>query len=80
MLNVKSFGLATGVSWGIYVFCLALIAGVGPGVGLVHSLGTVYIGFQPGFVGAMIGLVYGFLDGLIGGAIFAYLYNLFEKK
>jgi hypothetical protein len=35
----------------------------------------VYRGYTISPIGSMIGLVYGFFDALIGGAIFAWLYN-----
>jgi len=31
-------------------------------------------------LGSLIGLVWGFVDGLIGGAIFAWLYNLLAAR
>ncbi|MHC4907534.1 MAG: hypothetical protein ACYTBW_04670 [Planctomycetota bacterium] len=33
-----------------------------------------------GFVGSLVGMVWGLVDAGIGGAIFAWLYNLMSKK
>lgn len=38
-------------------------------------LSHIYRGYEITLLGSFIGLVWGFLDGLIGGAIFAWLYN-----
>ncbi len=79
-LQAKSFALAGGVLWGLVCFIMALVSGTGYGLGLVHGLGTLYLGYTPGIVGAVIGLIYGFLDAFIGLFIFAWLYNHFESK
>jgi len=79
MLNPKNFGLAAAVTWGLSVFLMGLIGG-GYGLGFVNALGTVYLGYGEGVMGAVIGLVYGLIDGFIGGYIFAWLYNYFEGK
>ena len=39
-------------------------------------IGHIYRGYNISFVGSLIGLGWGFADGLIGGALFAGLYNL----
>lgn len=79
-LNPKAFGLAAGVWWGIVCFLMALISQTGYGLGLVHGLASIYIGYSAGIVGAILGLIYGFLDGFIGFYVLVALYNLFEKK
>ena len=75
-LNVKAFGLASGILWGVGVFFLAwwLIILEGSS-GDPTALGRVYKGFSISPLGSVIGLVWGFFDGLIGGLIFAWLYN-----
>lgn len=75
-LNVKAFALVCGLMWGFGVFCLAwwvmLFEGATKEVTL---LGHLYRGFNISPLGSVIGLVWAFFDGLIGGAIFAWLYN-----
>lgn len=75
-LNIKAFALTCGILWGIAVFALAwwMIFQRGA-TGELTTLGQIYIGFNLSALGSLIGLVWGFVDGLIGGAIFAWLYN-----
>ena len=39
-------------------------------------LGLVYRGFDISPLGSVIGLAWGLADGLIGGALFAWVYNI----
>ena len=48
--------------------------------GDITFLGRVYRGYNISAVGSVIGLVWAFIDGLIGGAIFAWLYNCLVDK
>ena len=43
--------------------------------GEVPFIGHLYRGYSISPSGSVIGLVWGFVDALIGGAIFAWLYN-----
>jgi hypothetical protein len=43
-------------------------------------VGKVYRGYNISFGGSLIGFIWALLDGLIGGAIFAWLYNLVARK
>ena len=43
-------------------------------------IGSVYRGYQITAMGSLIGLAWAFIDGLIGGLIFAWLYNLLAAK
>jgi hypothetical protein len=78
-LNVKRFALASGVLWGLALFGITLVA-TGRGIGdhLSH-LSSIFIGYQVSYLGSLIGLVYGFLTGLVGGALFAVIYNGSQK-
>ena len=77
-LGVISFGLALGVTSGIFVFVLGVVAAAfGWGIGLAASLSTLFIGFGPTFVGALAGAVWAFVDGLIAGLMIAWFYNRF---
>jgi hypothetical protein len=75
-LDVKAFALACALVWGFGLFALTwwIIAFDGA-TGEVTMIGRLYRGYSISPVGSMIGLVWAFLDGLIGGAIFAWLYN-----
>lgn len=75
-LNVKAFALVCGLMWGFGVFFLAWWIMMFEGAtGEVPFLGHLYRGFNISPLGSVIGLVWAFFDGLVGGAIFAWLYN-----
>ncbi len=76
-LDVKAFGLTCGIVWGLGVFFLTwwIIAFDGA-TGERTLLGQLYRGYSISPEGSVIGLLWAFFDGLIGGAIFAWLYNL----
>lgn len=75
-LNVKAFALACGIIWGIGLFLLTwwIIAFDGA-TGEPTVIGRLYRGYTISPAGSFIGFVWAFVDGLIGGAIFALLYN-----
>lgn len=75
-LNVKAFALTCALLWGVGVFLLTwwIIAFDGA-TGEVTWLGRVYRGYAISPAGSVIGLMWALVDGLIGGAIFAWLYN-----
>jgi hypothetical protein len=79
-LSVKAFSLAFGLIWGLGLFCLTwwIIAFDGA-TGEVTMIGHVYRGFSISPIGSLIGLAWAFADGVIGGAIFAWLYNFIES-
>lgn len=74
--NVKAFAITCAVIWGTGLFVLTwwIIAFDGS-TGEVPFIGQVYRGYSITPMGSLIGLVWGFFDALIGGAIFAWLYN-----
>ncbi len=79
-LNVKAFGLAVGIVWGVGMFVLGIIAmAFGWGDRFVEILSSLYIGYKATFLGSIVGAVWGFIDAGIGGIIVAWLYNKFAK-
>lgn len=80
-LNVKALALSAAMLWGMAVFAVGLANTVWPGYGL--SFLSVVASIYPGYVHdgslyqVVVGALYAAVDGLIGGAIFAWLYNLF---
>jgi hypothetical protein len=80
-LNVKAFAVTCALMWGFGVFCLAWWIMLFEGAtGEVPFLGHLYRGFNISPLGSVIGLVWAFFDALIGGAIFAWLYNLLVSR
>jgi len=80
-LNVKAFALTCGLVWGLGLFCLTWWIIAFDGVtGETTLIGNVYRGFSISPVGSIIGLIWAFTDGAIGGAIFAWLYNLISSR
>ena len=80
-LNVKSFALTCGLVWGVALFLLTwwVIAFDGA-TGEPTLIGLLYRGYSISPAGSFIGLAWGFVDGLLGGAIFAWLYNLLAGR
>jgi len=80
-LNLKAAALAGGLIWGLGLFFMTwwIIAFEGQ-TGEQTIIGLVYRGYNISAMGSLIGLVWGFVDGLIGGFIFAWLYNKFANE
>jgi hypothetical protein len=80
-LNVTAFAFTASLFWGFALFLITwwiiLLDGAS---GEPTFLGQVYRGFTISPGGSFIGLLWGLVDGLIGGAIFAWLYNLFAGR
>ena len=76
MLNEKAFGLAAGILWAIGAFIMALTAAYFDyGTAMVNAVSTVYIGYAPTIIGAIVGAIWAFIDAFVGCYIFAWLYN-----
>ena len=78
-LNVRAFAITSGLFFSGTVLCVSLLSGIAPGYGdavleLFSSLYPFYDadGSVPDI---LIGAVLALLDGVVGGAIFAWLYN-----
>ncbi len=80
-LNVKAFALACGLVFGFGLFFLTwwIIAFDGA-TGEATFIGRLYRGYSISPVGSVVGLVWAFFDWLIGGAIFALLYNVIAER
>ena len=81
MLSIRSVGLATGILGASAMFFLAwwLII-IGNAQEPTTLFERMYIGYSFTPLGSVIGAVWGFVDWGIAGAIFAWLYNLINKK
>jgi hypothetical protein len=80
-LDVKAFAWACAIIWGAGLPLLTwwMIAIAGPTVEPTW-LGRIYVGYNLTFVGSLIGAAWAFFDGLIGGLIFATVYNWIEER
>ena len=80
-LGVVSFGLALGLTLSLIVFVIGVTTALfGWGILVVQVLSTLFIGYEPTFVGAIAGAVWAFVDGLIAGMLMAWLYNRFASR
>ena len=80
-LNVKAFALTCAIVWGLGLFFITWwIIVFGGATGESTFFGRVYLGYRLSPLGSLIGLVWAFVDGLVGGAIFAWLYNLITAR
>ena len=75
-LNPKAFGLACGILWGLAIFVATIwLILAGYQGRLISTIDHFYFGYSFSYGGAVIGGIWGFVDGLIGGFVFAWLYN-----
>ena len=81
-LNTKAFALTCGLLWGfgllLITWWIILFEGQADLAAVNYTppfLGLVYRGYSFTVMGSLIGLVWALADGLIGGAIFAWVYN-----
>ncbi|MGL1931295.1 MAG: bacteriophage holin [Desulfotalea sp.] len=80
-LNVKAFALTCGLVWGMALFFLTWwIIMFDGATGEITLIGRIYRGYNISPVGSVIGLIWASLDGLIGGAIFAWMYNFISAR
>jgi hypothetical protein len=80
-LNVKAFALTCAIIWGLGLFLITWwIIIFGGATGEPTFIGRVYLGYCISPLGSIIGLLWACVDGLIGGAIFAWLYNLLTPR
>ncbi len=75
----NALGISIGALWAVYVFFCGITAMFGWGVALVDALSSLYIGYDPSMIGAIIGAVWAFIDGYIAGFVIAWIYNRLAK-
>lgn len=80
-LEVKAFALTCGIVWGVGLPLLTwwIIAFNGPSTDPTW-LGRIYRGYNLTVAGSLIGAIWAFFDGLVGGAIFAWLYDRIGER
>ena len=79
-LSVFAFALSLGIVWSACTLLAGWFASLGWGAAYVHILSSIYIGYGPSFFGSVIGAIWAFFDALVGGLVFAYLYNIISPR
>jgi hypothetical protein len=80
-LNVKAFALTCGLVFGFGLFFLTWwIIALDGATGEATFIGRIYRGYTISPGGSLIGFCWAFFDWLIGGAIFAWLYNVIADR
>jgi len=80
-MSIRSAGLTTGIFGATAMFLLAWwLMLTGNAEGPVTLFERIYIGYSFTPMGSVIGAAWGFVDWGIAGALFAWLYNLINKK
>ena len=80
-MSIRSTGLTTGIFGAATMFLLAWwLMLTGNAEGPVTLFERIYIGYSFTPMGSIIGAIWGFVDWGIAGVLFAWLYNLINKK
>ncbi len=80
-LNIKAFAITSGLFAGIGLFLITWwIMAFSGATEETFLIGRIYIGYDISPLGSLIGLIWGLVDGMIGGALFAWLYNMISSK
>lgn len=80
-LSVCNFAMALGIVWGLSMFLCALLSMTnGMAMPIVEVFSSIYLGFEPSFLGALMGLFWGFIDGFVFGGLLAFFYNYCSCK
>ena len=80
-MSIRSVGLTAGIFGAAAMFLLAWwLMLTGNAEGPVTLFERIYIGYSFTPMGSIIGAIWGFIDWGIAGVLFAWLYNLINKK
>jgi len=84
-LSPKVLALTFGVFWAASIFFVDVINqffAAGYGQNFLDLVASIYPGYASGggLKGLVVGTFYGFVDGLVGGFIFAWVYNFISDK
>ena len=80
-MSIRAAGLTAGIFGGVSMFMLAWwMMLTGNAEGPITFFERIYIGYAFTPMGSIIGAIWGFVDWGIAGALFAWLYNLINKK
>lgn len=80
-LEVKAFALTCALVWGLGLPLMTWWIMALDGASTDPTwLGHIYRGYNLTFAGSLIGAIWAFFDGLVGGAIFAWLYDVIAER
>jgi len=81
--NTKFLALTSAILWGLAMLLMSLANLIWGNYGqqFLRTMSSVYPGYHAtrSVAEVIVGTLYGFVDGLIGGAVFAWLYNQFAR-
>ncbi len=81
--NVKALALASAILWGLAMLVTGLANLIWGNYGqqFLQTMSSVYPGYHAtrSIIEVIVGTLYGVVDGLVGGAVFAWLYNELAK-
>ena len=81
-LSIKGLALASAILWGVAMLLMSLANLIWGSYGqFLQIMSSVYPGYHAtrSIAEVIVGTLYGAGDGLVGGAVFAWLYNQFAK-
>ncbi len=80
-LNIKALALTSAILWGLAMLVMSLANLIWGNFGqqFLQAMSSVYPGYHAtrSIAEVIVGTLYGAVDGLVGGAVFAWLYNQF---
>lgn len=83
-LSVKGLALAIGLLWAGCIFFVGIVNLIAPsyGASFLQAISSIYPGYHNSrhFLDVLVGTGYAFVDGGIGGAVIAWLYNVFAGR
>ncbi len=81
--NIKALALAWAILWGLVMLVMGLANLIWGNYGqqFLQTMSSVYPGYHAtrSIAEVVVGTLYGVVDGLVGGAVFAWLYNQLAK-
>lgn len=82
-LNTKALALTSAILWGLAMLVMSLANLIWGNYGqqFLQVMSSVYPGYHAtrNIAEVIVGTLYGAADGLVGGTVFAWLYNHFAK-
>lgn len=82
-LDIKGMAITLGLVWGAAVLLVGIANLIWPNYGraFLELVASIYPGYTAGASAGqlIVGTLYGLVDGAVGGAVIAWLYNLFAR-